>query len=154
MSSDTDGAMLGICEDCAGATATTATPIPLAEYLDRFTMPILVMTDDVRVAGFNEAASKMLGSKSDVAIGRFAGQVIECEYAQQANGCGGTEHCKACAIRRAVLHTHMTGENLSSVTAEQRISTGGGTCPVRFLVSTEKSGHFVLLRIDAIKLKS
>jgi hypothetical protein len=77
--------------------------------------------------------------------------VLECAYARLPGGCGNTEHCKACTIRRTITTTHATGDGKVNVPAYQDIVTPGGIREVRFLISTEKVGNFVLLRIDEVQ---
>ncbi len=123
----------------------------LPQYLNEIGVPVLVMDDDVRVQGFNEPARALLGHRLEGCAGRYGGDVLECAYARLPGGCGNTEHCKACTIRRTVTHTYATGDSKLNVPAYQDIVTPGGNREVRFLISTEKVGNFVLLRIDEVR---
>jgi len=138
------------CPACREHFSTSRTAKPLQQYLDEIGLPVLVMDDDVRVLGFNEAARSLLGPRLDACVGRYGGDVLECAYARLPGGCGNTEHCKACAIRRAVATTHTTGDERVNVPAYQDLATPAGTREVHFLISTEKAGKFVLLRSDEI----
>jgi hypothetical protein len=140
----------GFCSACRENFSAPRNPMSLREYLDETGVPVLVMDDDVRVMGFNEPASALLGCCQDW-LGRYGGDVLECAYARLPGGCGNTEHCKACAIRRTVTATYTTGDSKEKVPAYQDIITPGGTREVRFLISTEKVGSFVLLRIDEVR---
>jgi hypothetical protein len=139
------------CDACRQLFSTPQTPKSLKQYLDEIDTPVLVMDGDVRVLGFNETARTLLGSRLECCEGRYGGDVLECAYARLPGGCGNTEHCKACTIRRTIGTTHATGASHVNVPAYQDIVTPAGTREVRFLISTEKVGSFVLLRIDEVR---
>ncbi len=136
------------CETCREELLQPRTAQSLADYLDRLKVPVLVMADDVRVVGGNAAARALLGKDAADICGHLPGEVIECAYARLPGGCGNTEHCKACTIRQLVTNTHLTGESHHHVPAYQDIRLPGGVREMRYLVSTEKVGPFVLLRMD------
>ena len=138
------------CPACREFFSAPQTLKPLQQYLDEIGFPILVMDDDVHVLGFNKPARSLLGSQLEGCPERHGGDVLECAYARLPGGCGNTVHCKACAIRRTVANTHTTGVGQVNVPAYQDIVTPGGVREIRFLISTEKAGDFVLLRIDEI----
>ena len=141
----------GFCAACREYFSSPRGRMSLPQYLDEIGVPVLVMDDDVRVLGFNEPARALLGHRLEGCVGRYGGDVLECAYARLPGGCGNTEHCKACTIRRAVTTTHATGDSRQNIPAYQDIVTPGGTREVRFLISTEKVGNFVLLRIDEVR---
>lgn len=138
------------CSNCRELFSSPRYPMSLKEYLNQIGLPVLVMDDDVRVLDFNEPARALLGGRLPDCVGYYGGDVLECAYARLPGGCGNTEHCKACAIRRTVTTTYATGKSQENVPAYQDIVTPGGTREVRFLISTEKVGNFVLLRIDEV----
>lgn len=138
------------CEDCRAELLQPQTAQSLADYLDRLDVPVLVMTDDVRVLGCNAPARALLGKSAAEMRGHLGGDVIECAYARLPGGCGNTEHCKACTIRHLVTGTHLTGESHRRVPAYQDIVLPSGVREMRYVVSTEKAGNFVLLRIDEV----
>jgi hypothetical protein len=139
----------GFCSDCRKYFSAPRDPMSLEQYLDKIGVPVLVMDDDVRVMGFNKLAGALLGCGLSC-LGRYGGDLIECAYARLPGGCGNTEHCKACAIRKTITATYETGESRENVTAYQDIVTPGGTREVRYLISTEKAGNLVLMRIEEI----
>lgn len=128
----------GICLSCSESFAAPVSARTLGELLNQIGVPVLLMDDDVRVAGFNQAAHALLGGQHHDLKGRLAGEVIECENAELPGGCGETENCKGCAIRHAITITYQTGESRRNILAKQ----------LGALISTEKVGGFVLLRID------
>ncbi len=65
--------------------------------------------------------------------GFLGGEAMECVNARLPEGCGETEHCRTCTIRRTVMDTHLSGQPHERVaTALDRVDG-----PVRFWVSTE-----------------
>jgi len=128
----------GICLQCSESFAAPASARSLGELLDQIAVPILLMDDDVRVAGCNHAAHALLGGPRHEINGRLAGEVVECANAGLPGGCGRTENCGGCAIRHAITTTHQTGESKRNILAKQLGKS----------ISTEKVGRFVLLRID------
>jgi len=139
------------CPACREYFSSPRSRKPLQLYLEEIGIPVLVMDDDIRVLGFNESARALLGSRVEGCLGRYGGDVLECAYARLPGGCGNTEHCKACAIRQTVTATYTTGDSRENVPAYQDIVTPAGIREVRFLISTEKVGNFVLLRIDEVR---
>jgi len=139
------------CPACREYFSTPQNRKSLPQFLDELGVPVLVMDDTIRVLGFNESARALLGKNLEACVGRYGGDVLECAYARLPGGCGNTEHCKACTIRRTVTSTHLTGDSHVKVPAYQDLATPNGTREIRFLISTEKAGSFVLLRIDEMR---
>ncbi|MFZ5765235.1 MAG: PAS domain-containing protein [Thermodesulfobacteriota bacterium] len=138
----------GICPDCV-RTVFRNEAIAMSEFLNQFPLPVLLVDHDVRVLAANRAGLHALNRKAEEVEGRLAGEVISCEHARQPEGCGRTVHCKYCTIRKTVTDTYKTGKShvgvpaypdLHHITKER----------IRFLISTEKVGEAVLLRIDEI----
>lgn len=140
----------GVCPQCSRLLSVDAAPMSLSDYLDQLDVPVLVMKDDVRVAGYNEAARALLGGQRGDLVGLLGGDALSCEFARLPGGCGKTEHCKGCAVRHAVTATQETGASMVKIPAYHRRRTPNGTEEVRLLVSTERMGRFVLLRIDEV----
>ena len=154
LTADTGGAERtvtdNLCVECRSQFSSPSELLPLEQYLNRLDVPVLVMDDDVRVLSFNEAARALLGKNPPEIRGHYAGEVMECAYAALPGGCGRTEHCKACAIRRAVTNTHVTGASHVRETTCRSVHTSCGIRETRSRISTEKVGPFVLLRIDEL----
>jgi PAS domain-containing protein len=128
----------GICAQCSEGLVSPAAALTLGDFLDQLNVPVLLMDDDVRVAGCNHAAHALLGGPRHELKGRLAGEVVECKNAELPGGCGHTMNCKACVIRNAITSTAQSGESRRHVAAQQ----------IGALISTEKVGGFVLLRIE------
>jgi len=124
--------------------------MPLIEYLDGLGAPVAVVDRD----GVVRAASRQLCDlvKQDLSSVRHrkGGDVFECAYAGLPEGCGQTIHCSACAIRRAVTETLSSGVSRERVPASLQQGDPERPRRVELLVSTERVGSHVLLRIDML----
>lgn len=140
----------GICESCVYSFLEIH-PVSLQQYLDDFSVPILVLNEDRRIIGANHRASKLANKKISGILGKLGGEVMECEHAYSKEGCGHNIHCKACTIRKTVLSTFETGESHDHVPAYLNVRNPDGTFDAQLVISTEKVGDSVFLRIDECK---
>ncbi|MBI5557758.1 MAG: PAS domain-containing protein [Deltaproteobacteria bacterium] len=122
----------------------------LRDFLDRFPQPVLVVDSDVKVITANQAGLAALGKKSKEIEGELGGDVFGCDYARLPQGCGKTIHCKSCVIRNTVTDTLRTGRSHIRVPAYPELHFLTGEKKIRFLISTEKVGDTVFLRIDEV----
>jgi hypothetical protein len=111
---------------------------------------VLIVQDNARVIAANAAAWKMLTKEQLEICGELAGEAIGCVHALEPGGCGKTVHCKSCAIRQCVTHTHDTGEPCRK-TAYADIGLISGDRRVHFLIDTEKANSFVRLTIHDVR---
>jgi len=139
-----------ICDDCAYHVLARI-GMPLEKFLEGLKAPVLVVDAAGIVKTANSRARALTGKDLREIQGKPGGDVFECEYAALPEGCGNTIHCSGCAIRRSVEETHATGRSLDRVPATLHQRTSGKRQKIRFLISTEKVGELVLLRIDQIK---
>jgi PAS domain-containing protein len=137
----------GICDTCA-ANVMAQLSRPLQEFLDNLDVPILLIESGPLICTANRRARKLLDKQLSEIKGRRGGEVIECAHARLPGGCGNTVHCKSCTIRITVLETFATGKSSVRVPAYPDIQTLSGVKTMRFLITTEKVGDFVLLRIE------
>lgn len=140
----------GICRVCRDRLLPTDRTQPLERYLDSLELPVMLITDQSNVAFANAQALAFLDKTPEQVVGYRGGNVMECVYAKLPEGCGQTEHCVACTVRRNVMHTFETGESLDHVPASINRQSRHGMITVDFLISTEKIGDIVMLRIDKI----
>jgi hypothetical protein len=138
-----------ICDGCA-AVLSAADRVSLGDFLEKLDAPVLVVTGDCVATLANTRACVFLGKAAEKLVGRRAGDVVECAHASEPGGCGQTVHCKGCALRRSVEHTHATGESLRGIHAYQEIRTPHGIRTAWFELTTERIGELVLLRIDDV----
>ncbi len=140
----------GICTECRDYFFSPEGPPTFAAFLDQLAVPVLVVDDDVRVLAGNQLARRTFGRKLE---GLSGGEAIECPYARLPGGCGKQIHCKSCAIRLTVLDTYVTGQSHYDVPAYRDDCTGTSAKCICFLISTEKAGEYVFLKIVEIKGK-
>ena len=145
------GVSHGMCAECAAFIRANRPGRTLRSFLENLPVPVLAMDAEARVAVSNAAARTLLGrTAEETVVGRLGGEALECAYARLPGGCGRTEHCKACAVRNAVMETHATGKPRDRVVAHQVLNAPGGPRRQRLLIATEKQGDVVLLRIDEV----
>ena len=82
--------------------------------------------------------------------GLRAGDVFECANARLPGGCGRTIHCSGCTLRRTVTDTFTTGRSHVRVPAYLRRRRDEDAGAVSLLITTEKVGGVVLLRVDHV----
>ena len=85
--------------------------------------------------------------------GVHLGEAIVCPYARLPGGCGQTIHCRSCTVRLTIHDTYTTGRSHYDVPAYQDVCFAREVKTICFLISTEKSGEFVLLKIHEVKDK-
>jgi PAS domain-containing protein len=136
-----------LCTFCA-LEITKETPRTVGQILNLINEPIFLIDNNGAVQGANESASEMLNKKLPDIEGQMGGDAFECAYAKQEDGCGKSIHCKTCAIRNIVMETLASGHGFDKVPAFQSIITADGSAIMKFIITTEKVGDQVLLRID------
>jgi PAS domain-containing protein len=144
------GVSHGICRNCLPKLVKDLGQ-PLSEFVDEMSTPILVMREDTRVVAANAAARKLSPELLEELAGLLCGDVIGCLHSKDEEGCGRTVHCLSCTIRRSIAHTFETGEPCFDVPAYMELGLLSGDTEVRFRISTEKKGDFVLLRIEQVE---
>lgn len=137
----------GVCFECL-TWLRKSIGQTLRDYLNTFYFPVLLVDSNVDVKIANNDAMDFLGKNLFEIEGYRGGDAVECEYARFPEGCGGTVHCKACAIRNTVTETQKTGKSFKDVPAIQNIYSSGKVVKTHLKISTEKFNDLVLLRID------
>ncbi len=141
----------GICPACLSRVLQERAR-SLADFLESLEGPVLLVDGDGVFQEANSRACEVLGKDRLRVLDRRGGEVIECVYADRPGGCGASEHCRTgCVIRRSVRHTLSTGQAVMRARAEQQVHSAEGDRLARFVISTEKAGELVLLRIDEIR---
>lgn len=98
----------------------------------------------------NRFALQKKGHRIEIARGTRTGDLIECIHAYEAGGCGRTLHCRACTIRNLVKKTYETGVAAEKVPATADIAVAGVAEKIQYLITTEKIGDFVALKIEKV----
>jgi len=137
----------GMCDECAHHLFAQL-GMPLVEYLDGIQAPIMIVDPDGRVQAANRQASTFLQKDPQAMEGELGGDVFECAYSTLPGGCGNTKYCSGCTIRGAVTETLETGHSLERVPVILNRRAGREIVEVPMLISTEKAGDVVLLRVD------
>lgn len=136
----------GICLECV-RRMFIAMVEPIENFLNRFKVPVMVINNEERVVALNLKGLDMAGHiKSDARL--RCGDAIECINASKPEGCGRTVHCRACTIRNSVLHTYSTGQPLKNIPAYPDLQSFDTFKQNNFLISTEKVGELVILKIE------
>jgi hypothetical protein len=140
----------GICEACL-AKMLEDRSYSFRQFLEELAVPVLIMGEDREILEGNSRALAVLGKERRDILGHMSGDVTECAYSRLPGGCGHTPFChNGCVIRRSVDHTYNTGRAVSRALAVQQTMTDrdGETEERRFLISTERVGDVVFLRIE------
>lgn len=140
----------GMCKACAEYFVSQLGQT-LPQFLNRLDAPVVLVNSNAEVITCNDQASELLDKERKDIDGYLAGDVIECSHARLPGGCGETIHCKACALRLSVYETYQTGKSIKNREALIKQATPDGENKVAFLISTQKVGDYVLLRIDDVR---
>ncbi|HEY4744189.1 MAG TPA: hypothetical protein VIH45_05985 [Desulfuromonadaceae bacterium] len=137
----------GICETCAGSLFSGARTT-LRSFLDTLGVPVVVANGAATINTANSAALALLRKDAADVDGTKSGDVFECAFAALPQGCGQTIHCSGCMIRNTVMDTYRTGNSHLKCPATLKRGTLAQPEHIDLLISTEKQGDVVLLRID------
>lgn len=140
----------GICSNCR-ENVFFQMGVELQVYLDSLRVPIVVIDSSGIVLTGNDQAQALLEKGVPEIAGYRGGVVFECAYARLPEGCGNTIHCSGCTIRMTVMESHRTGKSFVRVRAILNRTTAGEPERMNLLISTEKLGNMVLLRIDELE---
>jgi len=137
----------GMCEDCMINMASGMAQ-SVDDFLDTLGCPVLMMEEGHMLATANQQACNLLGKEKDQIVGKKQGDVLECIHARDPGGCGLQVHCKSCVIRQSVKRTFETGQACRDIPAIPDLQQFGTKKETQFLITTEKVGKIVLLRIE------
>ena len=138
----------GLCDDCRIKIEYNFTS--LEDFIEKLKKPIMIVDNDGIVLGANQTVAMMLKKSKEEIKNQRGGDVMQCVYADLPEGCGNTIHCTGCTIRNTVNKTYETGQSQKDVEAYQFLNTPMGQKRMNILISTEKLGHRVLLRLDSM----
>jgi PAS domain-containing protein len=138
-----------ICDQCSDNISFQA-GVPLKEYLEALKVPVLLVDSGGVIQYANHLAVVQIGKRPDEIKGCYGGDVFECTYARLPEGCGKTEHCSGCAIRRTVRDTFESGKSHDGVTALLSTEVEGVMGEKKFEISTFKGEEGVFLRVEEI----
>jgi hypothetical protein len=137
----------GICHKCANKIFQKL-GIELKIFLHSLDAPVVLVNGSGNVETANRKAQDLFKKNLSDIEGFKGGEIFECAYSELPEGCGKTIHCSGCTIRNAVMDTYKFGKSHKKTPAY--LNTGDPQNPkkIDLLISTEKAGVFVLLRID------
>lgn len=136
----------GMCKPCLEYYRAQWIGMKLDEYLDRFNAPVFAVDPDGRIIGANRLAAARIDKTRSEVFARLGGEVMECAYARLPEGCGATEHCATCTVRRSVQRTFETGRDIDGRRAYVTQRDGR----LDLLVSTHLEDGFVRLVIESM----
>ena len=139
----------GLCDPCSNHFLAQV-GMPLMEYIEGLPVPVVVVTKEVVLGTANSKALDLLGRHPDEIRGLPIGEAFECENAASMEKCGNTIHCSGCTIRQTVMDTLVTGVSHDRVEAYLQPHADEENHPVEILISTEKKGEVVFLRIENV----
>ncbi|HSR10001.1 MAG TPA: hypothetical protein VLS90_01050 [Thermodesulfobacteriota bacterium] len=140
----------GICGDCVRRLFSSKAR-PLKDFLERYEKPVFLVTPQGPIVTGNAVGLSLLINKPETKEGELGGDAFGCRYADLPGGCGKTAHCKTCTIRLTVADTLKTGKSHFRVPAYPDLHHVTGEDRIRFLITTERVGDAVLLRIDDVR---
>jgi hypothetical protein len=139
----------GICPQCAEKMLRDL-PTTAKNFLDSFEQPVMLVDNVNNVLITNRAAKLMVSADFDFSDHARCGKFLGCVHADLPGGCGATVHCESCVIRRCILHTDKTGLPCQMEACED-YRFFSGERKASLVVTTEKVGDRILLKIDPVK---
>lgn len=135
-----------ICSDCSD-NLDFQLGVSLATYLDSFKMPVVALDGNGSLIGINRAAAKIYPEKTALEPGKWPEKVFECAHARLPKGCKKEVHCSGCAIRIVTNESFLSGKCTADVPAHLKHCSSESTEKAELLVSAEKKGAIVFLKI-------
>lgn len=139
----------GMCSLCA-LKFTQDIQRSTFEILNFLEEPVFILGPDGVIRGTNKSALKLLGENQKSSKDKLFGEAFECKYSKEEGGCGRTVHCSTCTIRNILIETLSTGKSFEKIPAFQLVETPDGEIVQHYLISTERVGDSILLRIDDV----
>lgn len=119
----------GMCDGCAGHFDRLWSGMPLEQYLDGLSGPVLVVDEDTRVITVNQQLADLVGVDRRSVVGLLGGEALACVRSRLPDGCGKTIRCRECAVRRTVEQVARTGQMRERVSAH--VDTDRGRVALR-----------------------
>ena len=87
----------------------------LSQHLDKQDSPAIIMDEDGRVVGVNQAMLSFLGKRKEEVLGLLGGEMMGCRYSRLNESCGKTLHCATCSIRNTMNQSRTSKADLENV---------------------------------------
>lgn len=107
----------------------------ILELLDAMPIVLFVVDDGFRVLYINNAGREFLQASQDGVFMKQGGSVLRCLHApREPGGCGNSEACKRCVIRKAVKEA-LRGKKVHRKQARLRMVAKGKETEVHYLLT-------------------
>jgi PAS domain-containing protein len=114
----------GMCEECGRHFERLWAGMPVDEYLDDLSSPVLLVDAEARIIAMNAKAADLVGADRETVRGLTDCEAFACVHSRLPGGCGRTAHCRECAVRRAVETVARTGKPKERVQAYVDVEAG------------------------------
>jgi PAS domain-containing protein len=102
---------------------------------DALPLYAFVVDSDIRIHGYNEAASTLLGRDVGEVLSKPGGKMLNCiNQAESPRGCGHSKDCGDCAIRNSVNEA-IAGRKVFRQKCQMRVVRSGKTQDLHLLVT-------------------
>jgi hypothetical protein len=116
--------------------------------VDSRQLPTLLMeAEPRRIVTANQSACELFNKDLMEIDGYRGGQVFDCIHSFSEAGCGLDENCADCKIKNAVVDTFASGNSHANVQTVLDIKKQHEIIPYAMVISTEKTGEFVLISV-------
>jgi len=135
-----------ICHDCS-VNLDFQQGVPLKQYLDNLTMPIVAFDGNESLIGINSAAIEIYRGKAVIDLVEWQEKIYECAHATLPQGCEKTVHCSGCSIRMVASATFSSGKSSRNIPANLQNCCSDTKERAELLISADKIDTIVFLRI-------
>lgn len=139
----------GICPRCL-AKVLSGYPVPLDDFLGFFDAGVMILDESGRAVSANGTACSLFRKELAEVRGAAKGVLFGCAYAHEESGCGHSSHCSKCTLRQVVDRCLHMGENKAACSILLQKDLGEGLQTCRVVISVERIGAGVMLRIDSV----
>ncbi len=138
----------GLCEDCV-CSNDFHMGMQLTEYLESLTQPVIAVNQDAVLLYANKKALQFIDKVNSDIAGQLCGHAFDCINTHNTNSCGKTSHCQDCKFIKMVKDTYTQNKMLIDTVVTMSKRHADIYDKYNMMLSTEKAGDVVLLRIDA-----
>jgi hypothetical protein len=136
-----------ICLECSEYFQKKWHGMVLSNYLDSFDVPMMVISDDVRVMAYNQAYFKAFCAGKEKPKGLLGGEFLGCVNSHLPEGCGKSSLCPDCGIRRAIVETLKSNRPQERVPVVLKTIVKGKLTEMKLEISTAKVGQTVQVTV-------
>lgn len=137
----------GVCKSCY-TKILTEHGFNLRKFLNLLDAPVFLVDGDANVLAANRLAAEAVRKPIGTTRKQLCGNVLECINAFLPEGCGKTSGCPDCTVRNSVNETYKYGTQITRRPAVITRQNGSAEETAHLLVSTQKDGGVVLLRLE------